>query len=231
MCYRSKGEDGESLRWLRKSVLVHPGMQGAQRIVLNAVVQERLAPLISDVVEAFRRGGDSEEVADGITCTWDVHRVTPDGPSTESGPYIYFFRVGFRSTESASSRAIKSLARYYVLHFDNGHVFPFTRLTEGSSSFTLQPGGEYKFCWALIVSRPLQGMAGGVLLEWQDDGGSEPKSGGWGKNFDEASYPRSSLAPRLEPNLAQEVPMSELQVLGQGHFYTGQLDLRQVAGL
>jgi len=219
MCHKGRGDDEESLKWFKAALEVYPGMRGPERLVLNALVQEFLAPRVGDVVDTLNGGEDlAAEAEEGLACSWDVHRVKSD---EASAAHIYFLRVTMRN-EAAGPRLVRSLARFYVLQFVDGHVFPFTRLTEGAAGYTLRPGEEYRFCWALIVGRELRGLAGGALLER----GGGPVGDGEGRHVRPGLEP-ALLLPEGEP----QVPMKDVERLGQGYFYTGQLDLRQIAGL
>mmetsp|Transcript_60994 Transcript_60994/g.174886 ORF Transcript_60994/g.174886 Transcript_60994/m.174886 type:complete len:558 (-) Transcript_60994:373-2046(-) len=231
MCYRSKGEDDQSLTWLRKSLEVYPGLAGPQKLVNSTVIQKRLNPLISMMMasDALKSGGCVKAPTAGLKCTWDVHQVRPEKDAKDV--CIYFFRVTTRN-EYDTPTPLKSLARFYVLSFADGKVFPFTRPTDGDSGFQLLPGEEYKFCWVLIVSSELRGAGGGVLLEDVStavDAAATPAN-----ELTEVAasqYPRACFEPVLTPSEADVVSMEELERLGDGYFFTGQLDLRRAAGL
>mmetsp|Transcript_17626 Transcript_17626/g.55574 ORF Transcript_17626/g.55574 Transcript_17626/m.55574 type:complete len:345 (+) Transcript_17626:82-1116(+) len=219
MCHKALGNEAESLRWFKACLEVHPCMEGPQRLVLNAVARDHLSPRIEAVAAALRLSGDVEaEAAEGLACAWDVHRVVPRQPEAN----VYFFRVSLRN-EASAKWTVKSLARYYVLQFADGTVFPFTRVTEGAAGYVLRPGQEYRFCWALIVRRELQGMSAGALLERLGPGAEE--GGGAGR------YARPGMGPVLRPASAPEVHMTDMESLGGGYFYTGQLDLRMMSDL
>lgn len=86
---------------------------------------------------------------------------------------------------------------------------------KGESSFSLNKGDEYKFCWCLLTGRELQRAAAGMLLEGSADGRPE---------F------HSEELPILFPMSSPEIDPTEASNLGDGYTFTGHLDLRAVAG-
>lgn len=228
MIYQKKGDEKEALKWFRKAVAVNPGMEQAQRHIQSAIVQERLSPMVAATVEALSAGTEVETPVSeaGVLSDWDVHRVTPNDASLQA--CVYFFRVRVRNAET-SSRAVRSLARFYVLRFKDGKVVPFARLTDGEASFVLRPGQEYRYCWALVVGSELHEMAGGVLMERHDFGGGPPSVDENGSH-DAEQYPRARMEPALSPHASSQITMGDIKHLGEGYYYTGQLDLRSGFG-
>merc|ERR1711862_892637 len=100
---------------------------------------------------------------------------------------------------------------------DDGKTFPFTRTTEGSAQFTLAAGEEYKFCWALIVSKELRKMGMGVFMEEIN-----------GVTAEGSERLLHAGMPVLQPMDAPTHQMGAANQLGEGYFYTGQLDLRRL---
>lgn len=218
MIQKSKGQEKEAVKWFKKAVEVHPGLNSARSMVLNEVLQEELGPQVGKVTDAFRRLADPAPCqVPGLKVTWDVHRVTPEETGA-SGVQVYFFRIRIRNEVTAPC-PLRSLARYYVLQYSDGEVYSFVRPLEDQSSFVLRPGEEYRFCWALILKKELLGMAGGMLMERQ------------GVILDRSAstnrYVTASIEPTLRPRDLSPIPMDKVQQLGQGYFYTGQLDLRR----
>lgn len=215
MCYLSQGRTEEGVRWMKAALDVHPGIENARQVVsqvgIKDVIAKHLQPEILKTVEAVKKG--IEVVIDpnaAVSCDWETYRVADP---LQKNIHRYFFRLKYKSLTS-STAAARSFARYYVMQFENGDMFPLTRLTEEGSpaQFTLSPGEEYKFCWMIVVSQPIKGMTGGTLFEMKDDGKSQPYS-----------LTRSKLA---YPKNCEEVSASQLEVLTKGHYYSGVLDLR-----
>jgi len=220
LCYYGKDDTSEALRWFRKALEVNPGIKNknlVEQMELQRILQKQLTPHISQVKEALESEQDVPlKSSEHMACSWDVHRMSTE---LKDQAQVYFFRVRIQNRES-SACSLKSLARYYALKFSDGNVFAFTRPTQNESQFILQPGEEYKFCWALIVRGTLKQMAGGALLEQVQDSAA----------LDSREFAQGCMEPLL-PMSAPEVPMQAAERLGQGYFYTGQLDLRQLAGL
>jgi len=221
MCHIGRNDEEAAFQWFKKALDVHPSMPGAQKFVLNKIAQERLNPMLVETVTAMGKGSNPVvETQNGIACTWDVHRVKQEDDA-EVQARIYFFRIDVRN-ESTEAASLQSLARFYVLRFQNGEVFPFMRLTEGAAGFKLKRGETYRYCWALIVSKELHGMAGGVLMEEKGADSADET----GEQSEDERYPRCAMDPLLLPHLSDQVSMAQVQDLGQGYYYTGQLDLR-----
>eukprot|EP00448_Togula_jolla_P012947 CAMPEP_0170595976 /NCGR_PEP_ID=MMETSP0224-20130122/14856_1 /TAXON_ID=285029 /ORGANISM="Togula jolla, Strain CCCM 725" /LENGTH=547 /DNA_ID=CAMNT_0010920207 /DNA_START=6 /DNA_END=1649 /DNA_ORIENTATION=- len=220
-CHAQRGDEREAVRWLKKALEVHPGLEGPRQMVDRFEVQSimgiYLSPEITRVVDSLKRGSlwEPPKAVPGLQCDWDMYRVSTGG--FDSAPKTYFFRVGITNNSSASF-PVRSLARFYVLASTAGTVRPFTRLTEGASSFTLGPGEDYKFCWALTVGQELQRVAGGSLFEQQSDADHR---------FGTVGLESLSVAD------APEVSKAELERLGPGcgYLFMGQLDLRNMLGL
>eukprot|EP00746_Dinoflagellata_sp_MGD_P004790 gnl/MRDRNA2_/MRDRNA2_109263_c0_seq1.p1 gnl/MRDRNA2_/MRDRNA2_109263_c0~~gnl/MRDRNA2_/MRDRNA2_109263_c0_seq1.p1 ORF type:complete len:534 (-),score=111.41 gnl/MRDRNA2_/MRDRNA2_109263_c0_seq1:185-1786(-) len=224
MCYLSKGSTREGLKYLQAGLAVHPGMDGPRQIVerveLQAKVEDHLAPEIAKVVNAFTRKDQVPVTcSEQLACSWDVHRMMPGEQESASATHVYFFRIRVKNL-SPQPFPIRSLARFYVLHFDNGKVFPFTRLTEEDAQFMLDAGEEYKFCWALLVRHELRDIAMGMLLEQSDT----PGVVGPGR------FLNVGMAP-LQPMSAPTAPIdgADQLVKDEEYIYTGQLDLRSVS--
>jgi len=220
LCYYRKDDTSEALRWFKRALEVHPGTKSrnlVEQMEVQRILQKRMAPHVSLVKEALESEKDIPlQSSDRMVCSWDVHRMSTD---QKDQAQVYFFRVTIQNRES-NACSLKSLARYYALKFTNGKVFAFTRPTQNESQFILQPGEEYKFCWALIVRGTLKQMAGGALMAQVRDSAS----------LDSRACAQGCMEPLL-PMCAPEVPMQAAERLGEGYNYTGQLDLRKLAGL
>mmetsp|Transcript_82355 Transcript_82355/g.142819 ORF Transcript_82355/g.142819 Transcript_82355/m.142819 type:complete len:511 (-) Transcript_82355:84-1616(-) len=223
MCYFSQEPPNADagLKWCQEALEVHPRLSNLKLIVskltMQTILQEQMNPQIPGAIEALKKGKEPKFAPGDVDCTWDVHRI--DGE--RDNVFQYFFRVTYKNTGSKTqtvSGSAKSLARFYVLQYEDGEVFYFTRLMEEASpsQFSLRPGEEYKFCWMLIVSQEVKGMTGGTLFELLD--GSPKKRQGF----------TNAGMPVLSPKLADAVTTSaEVEELGEGHYFTGQLDLRR----
>mmetsp|Transcript_108221 Transcript_108221/g.214965 ORF Transcript_108221/g.214965 Transcript_108221/m.214965 type:complete len:510 (-) Transcript_108221:104-1633(-) len=216
-CYLAQGDAARCLQCMRAALEVHPDLAIAKRHVMQARLQTALEPQVTRAVEAFRKGDEvAMEQGETLLCHWDVHQMVSPGPEAGGG-FLYFFRLKYTNHSSQPVPCTaRSLARFYVLHFADGEVFPFTRITEEGSpaQFTLSPGDEYKFCWVLIVGRPLKGMTGGTVFEVLDD----DVAVGFTHAGLEVSCPRD----------AEEVTGDKARMLGAGHHFTGHLDLRHM---
>jgi len=206
---------------MKAALKVHPGLDVAKRHVGQATLQTALEPQVTRAVEALLTRGDriAAEPGETVLCHWDVHQMVSPGSETGGG-FLYFFRLKYTN---CSSRPVpctaRSLARFYVLQYADGEVFPFTRITEEGSpaQFTLCPGDEYRFCWVLIVSQPLKGITGGTVFEVLDD--SSP-------HHQRSDFTNAGLEV-LCPRDAEEVTGEKATRLGEGHYFTGHLDLRR----
>ncbi|CAE7407035.1 unnamed protein product [Symbiodinium pilosum] len=196
---------------------IFPDMPGARAKIdeaeLKDIMDEHLRPVIDRFVDGFQHESPEPAMALSGASHWDVHRIKMD---RENFPdvWAYFFRVSVRRPSQGEGE-VRSRARFYVLRGQDGKVFPFTRPTIGESSFSLNAGDEYKFCWCLLTGRELQRAAAGMLLEGSADGQPE---------F------HSEELPVLFPMGAPEIDPSEAATLGDGYTFTGHLDLRAVAG-
>jgi len=108
-----------------------------------------------------------------------------------------------------------------VVRYADGEIFSFTRVTEEGTpaQFTLGPGDEFKFCWVLIVSRPLTGMTGGTLFEVLDDSSTHEQRSG---------YINAGLEV-LCPHDGEQVSGEKATRLADGHYFAGHLDLRRIS--
>jgi len=175
MCFQAQGLMREAVRCFREALEVHPGLDGPQRVVetfeLQEVVNEHLRPQLVRVAQMLSEDGDGPKppLEDSeLLCDWDVHRVE-SASSEDPASRSYFFRVRVRH-RGLRPLSLKSLARFYVLRFDCGKMFPLTKMTEGQSSYVLQPFQEHKFCWHVNVKHELLSAAGGVLFGEEDGG-------------------------------------------------------------
>lgn len=220
-CYQAQGDTDLCLQCMRAALEVHPGLMIAKRHVCQARLQTALEPQVTRAVEALARGDEAAtEPGETVLRHWDVHQMASPEPEAERG-YLYFFRLKYTNHGSRPVPCTaRSLACFYVLRYADGEVFPFTRLTEEGSpaQFTLGPGDEYKFCWVLIVSQPLQGMTGGTVFEVLDDNSAHQQRSGLTSAGLEVLCPRD----------AEEVTGEKATRLGEGHYFTGHLDLRRI---
>jgi len=218
MNHISLGENTEAVGWLKKALQVHPSLHGAEQALeqaeISIVVDKHLKPRMQRAIAVFERGEVLSDLP-GVS-TWDVHQVQLESDESE-GTWVYFFRLHIRSSVGELG-VMQSRARYYVLQATDGKVFSFTRPTLGDAAFQLEPGGEYKFCWALLVSRELQGAATGTLLERME--------------FPSESAERflAESLPDLQLEKAPQIVQPEVAQLSEGYFFTGQLDLRNAGG-
>mmetsp|Transcript_139314 Transcript_139314/g.445439 ORF Transcript_139314/g.445439 Transcript_139314/m.445439 type:complete len:493 (-) Transcript_139314:8-1486(-) len=183
MCHQALDREQQAIEAFRRASEVHPGMDNLRQLVetydLHQLVNEELRPQILRVARSLSgEGAPSEEPpaaleasAGDVCCDWDIHRVTvPQTPLQAT--FTYFLRVRIRN-ETSGKAALRSLARFYALCFSGGRIFPLMRVTEGESSFLLEPGQEYRFCFHVELLHEVLAGAGGVLL--QHDGEEEPR--------------------------------------------------------
>lgn len=182
-------------------------------------MNEQLRPQIVRVARSLDESGKSHHASaeplpaplpsDGLLCEWDLHRVVEDGAD-----WKYFIRVRLRNESSARS-PVRSLARFYALRFAGGRIFPLTRVTEGASAFTLEPGEESKFCWHVVFRQELQDAGGGLLLE---------ESCVTSESQEQQRFLHADLVPKAPA----EASCDEVERMKLGYDYTGQLNLRDL---
>jgi len=227
-CYQAQGDTDLCLQCMRAALEVQPGLMAAKRHVGQATVQTALEPQVTRAVEAFTRGDEvATEPGETVLCHWDVHQMASGGPETGCG-FRYFFRLKYTNNSSWSvPRTAQSRARFYVLHYLDGDVFPYTHIDEDSFAsmlgpdvcqFTLGPGDEYKLSGVLIVSRPLKGMTGGTVFQVQDDSSTHQQPSG---------FTHAGLEV-LCPQIAQKVTGEKAARLGEEYYFMGDLDLRDI---
>ncbi|CAJ1346665.1 unnamed protein product [Effrenium voratum] len=213
-CHYELGETDKAKECWKAALRICPTMPGARNKLDEAevreLVDEHVRPRMVRLVTAF---SDSEPQIQPLGSShWDVHRIRMD-ETNYPGVWAYFFRLSIRRPESTEG-PVKSRARFYLLKGTDGKVFPFLRSTIGDSSFSLEPGEEYKFCWCLVVGREIQRAMAGLLLEGSADGQPE--------------YHNEEL-PMLFPTGSPEIDLADAAVLGDGYTFTGHLDLRTLA--
>jgi len=216
-CYWELDEKQKARECWEAALEIFPAMPGAQSKIeeaeLKDIMDEHLRPVIDRFVNGFQTENAELATVFSGDSHWDVHRLKIDRDNFPD-VWAYFFRVSVRRPCRGEGE-VKSRARFYVLRGDDGKVFPFTRPTIGESSFSLNKGDEYKFCWCLLTGRELQRAAAGMLLEGSADGRPE---------F------HSEELPILFPMSSPEIDPTEASNLGDGYTFTGHLDLRAVAG-
>ncbi|CAL1126618.1 unnamed protein product [Cladocopium goreaui] len=220
-CHYELGEKEKAMECWKAALQVCPLMPGAQTKLdeaeVNEIIDQHLRPRMDRLINAFGDGEPQLELAG--SSHWDVHRIRMDQEKFP-GVWAYFFRLSLRRPAGCST--LKSRARFYVLKGSDGKVFPFTRPTIGSASFSLKPGEEYKFCWCLVVGRELQRIVAGQLMETEDTAGASGAAG---------EFHHEEL-PMLFPTGAPEIELSDAERLGpgDGYTFTGHLDLWTMAG-
>lgn len=185
------------------------------------------------------------------TCEWDVVRVE-DATDQSKDTWKYFFRVRVNgkvgvSDPSYSSRAscaspeggpdvsatmrhfpqhqmrVRSLARYYVLRFVGGQIFPVTRFSNGPRIFDLALGEEYRFSFHLIAGHELLDAAGGMLLERLPSSSSDSLKSACDSSRDDPVGFMDVTLSQVFPGGASSDEVERLQL---GYLDVGQLDLR-----
>eukprot|EP00931_Biecheleriopsis_adriatica_P023663 TRINITY_DN14897_c0_g1_i2.p1 TRINITY_DN14897_c0_g1~~TRINITY_DN14897_c0_g1_i2.p1 ORF type:complete len:473 (-),score=104.09 TRINITY_DN14897_c0_g1_i2:45-1463(-) len=224
LCHMELGEKAEAMRCWQAALHICPRLPAAEMALskaeIDSIMDTYLKPRIERVVAALE-GGTLISPDNLGTSFWDVHRIK-NGDTYDSNARVYFFRVSIRKP-AGTSGVVQSRARFYVLKGSDGKVFSFARPTQDEAGFELESGGEYRFCWSLVVGRDLQCAVAGTLLE-DISISSESR-----QNASSSKFITEDL-PVLLPEAAPEVAFFDVASLGKGYTYTGQLDLRQAAG-
>jgi len=235
MCYQGRRDEKAAIKWFKEALSVHPGLDGPRRVInlleVQSVVNQRLRPCVVKVVQALNDGTSAAlpTSVSGATCDWELYKVRPAADAVDDGSNTYFLRVRIEAdaTQSDGGKAVsatfKSLARFYVLRFSGGRIFPLTRLTDGKAGVEIPPGEQHRFAWQLAVSGELIDAAGGVLLErrYHDDGGASSGI----ESAQQQTYVECGL-PTVTP---LDASADEVERMRLGYDYTGQLDLRRLS--
>jgi len=230
---------------------VQQAMKKSELQMVRTVISKRLWPRIAEAVQALSSSavsaqwdgtselGASEEKdarLPWLDCDWDVVRVCngsssdvasecndPDSHESKSLQQ-YVFRVRIQRNAGLpmpGPARVRSLARFYILRFADGDVFPLTRLTNGPRIFELGPGDRYRFTFRLWSTQELADASGGMILDEEGDvdaNGAATASRCTG----------SSWKPSLATVVPRDASPDEVERLRLGYVDVGQLDLRQL---
>jgi len=218
MCHKALDNPAEAAKWYKEALKVHPFMSGPRAaldsIEREAYVDNYLGPKVKAALESLT--GDEfwpAENPEGVVLEWDVHRIRLN-PGKASGKNSYFFRAWVKN-KTFGTRQVRSLARFYALHFACGKTLPLRRPTTNQAEFVLEPGEEYKYSWVFTTDSELIGMVGGMLLERLDRVDA----------VDDERFLFASLG-KLSFSDAPAVPMTKVEFLNQEHIYMGELNFR-----
>jgi len=141
-----------------------------QRIVADLEARfafSLLQPRIKEVLEELKTGRPSSPpstlqfgVSTKVRTGWDAYRVQNAEKCT------YYFRVRVKNLNESR---VAGTARYYAMLHAGGSAFPLSRMTQGSTGFSLQPGESYQYSFMVTLAQELLTAQGGLLLRSDDD--------------------------------------------------------------
>lgn len=232
MCHKGRGDSRSAVRYFKECLEVHPGLLAVKSVigsleleVTKKEISKHLWPRIVHIVQGLHDGSLSAEDSgpDWLTCDWDMFHVLKKPDDKETGlEYIFRVRVENRAPSGQPAALVgipaepdtrvRSIARFYVLRFAGGDVFPLTRINNGPRIFQLGPGESHRFSFRLRVGDRLRDAVGGVLLER-----STPAEGA----------PRHLAERTLALAAPGEATHDEAERLRLGYNDIGELDIRK----